>query len=99
MLGAIAVSLNRTMYFGAALGLAVMVLAAGPRFRHWFAITMVTALAILVLVVQSTVLPAVTAQISRRASSALSSQVLSSNSARARTDEFSHALTTISHNP
>jgi glycosyltransferase involved in cell wall biosynthesis len=99
MIAAIAVSLNRNMYFGDGVGLLVTILVGGPRVRHRVLLTTLTALVTLVIVVESAVLPAVTTEIGQRAQSALSSQVLSSNSAQARSDEFTHALTTIGHNP
>jgi O-antigen ligase len=49
--------------------------------------------------VQSAVLPAITAKVSARAASALSTQVLATGSAQARADEFSHAFTAIGQNP
>jgi O-antigen ligase len=99
MISAIAISLNRNMYFGGAIGLVVTLLVGGPRLRHRALITAVTVVATLVLVISSAVMPAVTAQIGSRAQSALSSQVLSSGSAQARSDEFSHALDSIAHHP
>jgi O-antigen ligase len=99
MIGAIAVSLNRNMYFGGVAGLLVALLVGGGPLRFRFLISAVTIAAIVTLVVQSTVAPAVTAEISTRAQSALSAQVLSSNSAQARADEFSHALNSIAHHP
>jgi energy-coupling factor transporter transmembrane protein EcfT len=99
MIGAIAVSLNRNMYFGGAAGLLVVLLLGGARLRHRFLIVAVTLAVILTLVVQSTVLPSVTKEVSARAKSALSSQVLSTNSATARKDEFSHGLASIAQHP
>jgi O-antigen ligase len=99
MVGAIAVSLNRNMYFGGVAGLLVTLLAGGGRLRYRFLISAVTIAAIVAVVVQSTVAPAVTAEIGTRAKSALSSQVLSTRSAQTRSDEFSNALTSIAHHP
>jgi O-antigen ligase len=99
MVGAIAVSLNRNMYFGGVAGLLVTLLVGGGRLRYRFLISAVTIAAIVAVVVQSTVAPAVTTEIGTRAQSALSSQVLSTASARTRNDEFSSALTSIARHP
>jgi hypothetical protein len=99
MIAAVGVSLNRNMYFGGAIGLLVAVLIGGPRLRHQVLISVVSVVAILAIVVESAVLPAATAEIAQRAQSALSSQVLATNSAQTRSDEFSHALTAIGQNP
>jgi O-Antigen ligase len=99
MLTAIALSLNRNMYFGGIAGLLVTLLVGGPRLRHQVLIVIATFVAIVALVLQSAILPAVTAEVSQRAASALSSQVLSSSSATTREDEFSHALTSIEQHP
>jgi O-Antigen ligase len=99
MVGAIAVSLNRNMYFGGLVGVLVAVVLGGPRLRHRFAVTAIALVIALAIVVQSAVIPAVAAAVSKRAQSALSSQVLSSGSARDREDEFSHAFTSIAAHP
>jgi hypothetical protein len=99
MIAAVGVSLNRNMYFGGAVGLLVTVLIGGPRLRHRVLISLVTVVAILAIVVESAVVPAATNEVAQRAQSAVSSQVVSTNSAQARSDEFSHAVTTIAQNP
>lgn len=99
MISAIALSLNRNMYFGLVVAVLVMILLGGPRLRHRFLIIAATLAITLAIIVQSAVIPAVANQVSKRAQSALSSQVLASNSAQARADEFSHAFAAISANP
>lgn len=99
MIAAIAISLNRNMYFGGVIALMITILVGGARLRHRFLVTAVVILAVAVVVVQSAVLPAVTAKVSARAASALSPQVLATGSAQARADEFSHAFTAIAQNP
>jgi hypothetical protein len=99
MVAAIAVSLNRNMYFGGAAGLLITLLVGGSRLRHRLLLLIATVLGVLALIVQSAVLPAVTAEVTQRAQSALSPQVLSSSSATAREDEFSHAFSAIAQHP
>jgi O-antigen ligase len=96
---AIALSLNRNMYFGGLIALLITALVGGARLRHRFLFTAVAIAATLAIVVQSAVLPAVTAKVSARAASAFSTQVISSGSAQARADEFSHAFTAIAQHP
>jgi hypothetical protein len=99
MIGAIGVSLNRNMYFGLVVAVLVTVVLGGPRLRHRFLIIAVAGAITLAIIVQSAVIPAVATQVTKRAQSALSSQVLASGSAQARADEFSHAFDAISANP
>ena len=100
MVAAIGVSLNRNMYFGGLAGLVVTLLVGGPRLRYRFLIVAATVAAVVALILESALTPpTVTSQISARAQSALSSQVLSTGSAQSRADEFSHALTSIAHHP
>jgi hypothetical protein len=98
MIVAIAVSLNRNMYFGGAVGLLVAVLIGGSQLRYRVILTAAVAVACTVLVVES-VKPAATTEIAQRAGSALSSQVLSSGSAQARALEFHFAFLSISRHP
>jgi O-antigen ligase len=99
IIAAIAVSLNRNMYFGGLIAILIAVLIGGPRLRHRFILTALAVAATLAIVVQSAVLPAVTAKVTARAASALSTQVISTGSAQARADEFSHAFTAIAQHP
>ncbi len=99
MVAAIALSLNRNMYFGGVAGILVTLVIGGGHLRYRFLITGVAVAAIVFIVVQSTVLPAVSSEVSTRATSALSSQVLTSNSAVARRDEFAHAFGSIAQHP
>ncbi len=100
MLAAIAVSLNRNMYLGAAAGVLVTLLLGGTRLRYRFVVVIVTIAAILAIVAQSTVVPAVTSQVASRAETVLTpAQVLSSSSIQTREVEFSAALTSISRHP
>lgn len=98
MLAAIAISLNRNMYFGGLIALLITILVGGPRLRHRFLATAVAVIAVLAIFIQSAVVPAAT-NVTARASSALSTKVLASGSAQARADEFSHAFTAIAQNP
>lgn len=98
MIAAIAISLNRNMYFGGLIALLITVLVGGPRLRHRFLATAVAVIAVMAIVVQSAVVPAAT-NVTARASSALTTQVLATGSAQARADEFSHAFTAIGQNP
>ncbi|MDQ6821468.1 MAG: O-antigen ligase family protein, partial [Actinomycetota bacterium] len=99
MIGAIAISLNRNMYFGGLIALMITILVGGARLRHRFLATALAIVAVAAIVVQSAVLPAVTAKVGARAASALSTQVLASGSAQARADEFSHAFTAVVQHP
>ncbi len=99
MIAAIAVSLNRNMYFGGLIALMITILVGGARLRHRLLATALAIVAVAAIVVQSAVLPAVTSKVSARAASALSTQVLATGSAQARADEFSHAFTAIAQNP
>jgi O-antigen ligase len=99
MIGAIAVSLNRNMYFGAAAGLLVTLLVGGPRLRHRFLIAGAIIAAMIAIAVQSALAPSVTAEVAARAQSALSTSVLQSSSLTDRADEFSHAISSIGHHP
>ncbi len=95
MVGAVAISLNRNMYFGALIGLIVTMLVGGPRLRHRILLTLVIIAATAVLVVES-LKPSVSAEVTQRAGSALSTSVLSSGSAQDRALEFQFALRSIS---
>lgn len=99
MIGAIAVSLNRNMYLGGAAGLLVTLLVGGPRLRYRVLVVAATAGAIIAIVVQSTVAPAVTAEVAARAQSALTTSVLQTSSLTDRRDEFAHAFTSIAQHP
>jgi hypothetical protein len=99
MIAAIAVSLNRNMYLGGAAGILVTLLLGGTRLRFRFLVVLVTVAAVVALVVQSTVLPAVTNEVGARAQSALTTQVLASNSLQDRADEISHGLSSIAQHP
>jgi O-antigen ligase len=98
MVVAVAISLNRNMYFGAVVGLGVTTLVGGPRLRHRILVTLVIVIAVIVLAVES-VKPSATAEIQQRASSALSTSVLNSASAQDRSLEFRFALKSISAHP
>ena len=100
MLGAVGVSLNRNMYGGLAAGLLVTAALAGSRVRMRIS-TSVLALIVAGLVLTfSSVAPALTAQIGKRANTVLSpNQVLSSNSAKDRGYELSYALPSIARHP
>lgn len=95
MVAAVAISLNRNMYFGALIGLVVTMLVGGPRLRHRIVLALVIIAATAVLVLES-VKPSVTAEVTQRAGSALSTSVLSSGSAQDRALEFQFALRSIS---
>jgi O-antigen ligase len=99
MITAIAVSLNRNMYFGAAAGLLVTLVVGGPRLRYRFLVVAITVAAIVTIIVQSTVTPGVTAEVAARAQSALSTSVLQTSSLTDRADEFSHAITSMGQHP
>jgi O-antigen ligase len=99
MLGAVAVSLNRNMYYGGGAAVLITVLLAGARFRQRFVLTLFALVAVGAAVVSLAVLPAVTAQVTQRAQSALTTNVLSSGSAQARSDELAHALHAVSQHP
>jgi O-antigen ligase/polysaccharide polymerase Wzy-like membrane protein len=99
MVGAIAVSLNRNMYFGAVAGLLVTLLVGGPHLRHRFLVVAAIVAAMIAIAVQSALAPSVTAEVAARAQSALSTSVLQSSSLTDRADEFSHALTSIAQHP
>lgn len=98
MVAAVAVSLNRNMYFGGLLGLTVTALVGGPRLRYRLVFTVAIVAAVGAVVLES-VKPAATAEIEQRATSALSTQVLSSGSAQARAIEFHYALRSIENHP
>jgi hypothetical protein len=100
ILAAVGLSLNRNMYGGAAVGALLTILLAGPRVRHRFLLVAAVTLTTIVILALSSVVPAVTKQVASRASSALSpSQVVTSGSAQARANEFSHAFSSISAHP
>lgn len=100
MLGAVGVSLNRNMYGGLAVGLLVTAALAGSRVRMRLVTSVLASLVALTLFVVSSVAPAVTSEIGKRASTVLSpSQVLSSNSAKDRAYELSFALPSIARHP
>lgn len=100
MLAAIGVGLNRSMYIGLPIGLLVMTVLGGARLRMRLGLVAVATALTVTLVVLTSVVPAFTAQVSRRAATVLSpTQVLASGSAQARADEFSHALSSISQRP
>jgi hypothetical protein len=98
MIAAIAVSLNRNMYFGVVLGLLVAVLVGGAGLRQRVLLAVVIAVATLVLVVES-VKPGAATEVEQRAGSALSTQVLSTGSAQARAIEFRFAFRSIARHP
>jgi hypothetical protein len=98
MVGAIAVSLNRNMYFGSLIGLVVTMVVGGPRLRHRMLFAAAVVVASAVLIVES-VKPAAATEVAQRATSALSSQVLSSGSAEGRRIEFRFALSSIGRHP
>ena len=98
MIVAIAVSLNRNMYFGGIIGLLVAMLVGGTQLRQRVLLAVVIAVATTVLVVES-VKPGAAAEVQQRAGSALSTQVLSTGSARARAIEFQYAFRSIANHP
>jgi hypothetical protein len=100
MLAAIALSLNRNMYVGAVIGLLVMALLGGSRLRYRMLVVVITVAISVTLIVATVVTPSVTSEIAGRAATVLSpSQVVQSNSAQARADEFTHAFATIGQHP
>ena len=100
MLGAIGVSLNRNMYVGALVGLIITAVLGGPRLRFRIGLVGVAMVVALTLVVITSVAPAITAQIGKRASTALApSQIVSSGSFQDRTYELSFALPAIGRHP
>jgi O-Antigen ligase len=100
MLAAVGLSLNRNMYGGIVVGLLVTILLGGPRLRHRFMVLAGAVVVTGVIIVLTSVTPAVTQEIAARASTALSpTQVSQSGSAQARADEFSHAITSIGQHP
>ncbi len=99
MIAAIAVSLNRNMYFGGAAGLLVTLLVGGARLRHRVLIVGATVAVIVAIVVQTALAPGVASEVTARAQSALSTSVLQTSSLTSRADEFSHALSSIGQHP
>jgi hypothetical protein len=98
MIAAMAVSLNRNMYFGGVIGLVVAILVGGTQLRQRVLLAVVLAAATTVLVVES-VKPGVATEIEQRAGSALTTQVLSTGSAQARAIEFQYAFRSIAKHP
>jgi hypothetical protein len=99
MVATIAVSLNRNMYFGALAGLVITLLMSGAQLRYRALVSVGAVVAVLFLAVQLTVGASVTSEVSARAGSALTTQVLSSGSLETRATEFDHALVSISQHP
>ena len=100
MLGGVGVSLNRNMYGGLVAGLLVIGALAGSRVRMRMLNTLLAVIVAGVVLAFSSVAPALTTQISKRASTVLSpNQVLSSNSAKDRGYELSFALPSIARHP
>lgn len=99
MLGAVAVSLNRNMYFGGAAAVLITLLLAGARLRQRVVLSLFVVVAVGAAVASFAVLPAVTHQFTQRAQSALTPKVLGSGSAQARGDEYRHALQEVSRHP
>jgi hypothetical protein len=100
MLAAVALSLNRNMYAGAAVGLLVTGVLGGSLVRARIAMLITAVVLASVLVVSSSISPAVTAEVGRRAGTIVSpSQVLQSNSAKDRSYELSFALPAIARHP
>jgi O-Antigen ligase len=99
MIAAVALSLNRNMYVGAVIGLMVTAMVGGVRVRHRIALGTVIVAATLFLVVGSGVAPGVSNEITKRAGSTLSSQVLTSGSLQARAGEYAAAFKSIPRHP
>ncbi len=100
MLAAVGLSLNRNMYAGALVGLIVTALIGGAKVRFRIAMVLTAVVVAVALIVTSSVAPAVTSQIGKRASTILTpSQVLKSNSAKDRTYELAFALPAIARHP
>jgi hypothetical protein len=100
MVGAIGVSLNRNMYVGVLVGLIIAALLGGPRLRFRVGLIGVAAIVALTLIAVTSIAPAVSSQIGKRASTALSpGQVLQSGSFTDRTYELSYALPAIGRHP
>jgi hypothetical protein len=100
MLGAVGASLNRNMYGGLVVGLLVTGTLAGSRVRFRMALSVLALVLAIAVVVFTSITPAFTAQIGRRASTVLSpSQVLQSNSAKDRAYELTFAIPSIARHP
>ena len=100
MAAAIGVSLNRNMYGGALIGLVITGALAGTRVRMRLTLTLIAGVLAVVILFLSSVSPAITSQIGKRASTVLApSQVLSSNSAIDRKYELAYALPSIARHP
>ncbi len=100
MVGAVGVSLNRNMYAGLAAGVLAAGTLAGARVRLRMAMSLLAVAVAVTVVVLTSVAPAVTAEIGKRASTVLSpSQVLQSNSAKDRAYELQFAIPSIKRHP
>jgi hypothetical protein len=100
MLAAIGASLNRNMYGGLLAGLLVTGTLAGSRVRMRIALSMLAVVVAVSLLVFSSIAPAFTSEIGKRASTVLSpSQVLQSNSAKDRAYELTFAFPSIARHP
>jgi O-antigen ligase len=100
IIAAVAISLNRNMYFGGLIGLVVTTLIGGPRLRFRVAISFAVLIATAALILSSSLAPSgVTTEIGQRATSALSSNVLDSGSAKARALEYHFAFQMIRKHP
>jgi hypothetical protein len=100
MIGAIGVSLNRNMYLGAVVGLLITAVLGGTKLRARLGLLLVASVTAIALVTASSVAPAVSAQVGKRASTLVSpSTVLKSGSLTDRTYELSFAIPSIGRHP
>jgi O-antigen ligase len=100
MLAAVGLSLDRNIYGGALVGVLVTALLGGAKVRYRIGVMVAAAAVALAIVISTSIVPAFTAEIGKRASSALNpTQIAQSNSFSDRAYELSFALPSIAHHP
>jgi hypothetical protein len=100
MVAAVGLSLDRNMYGGALVGLLITALLGGAKIRYRIGLMAVTAVVAIGVIVGTSVAPAVTSEVAKRASSALAlNQVQQSNSFQDRAYELSFAFPSIARHP
>jgi O-antigen ligase len=100
MLAAVGLSLDRNMYGGALVGLFITALLGGAQIRFRIGLLVLTAIVSIVIVVSTSIAPAVTAEVAKRAGSALAlNQVQQSNSFQDRAYELTFAFPSIARHP
>jgi O-Antigen ligase len=100
MMAAVGLSLDRNMYGGALVGVFITALLGGAKIRFRIGLIALAAIISIAIIISTSIAPAVTAEVGKRASSALAlNQVQQSSSYQDRAYELSFAFPSIGRHP